>query len=295
MRRFLKKMVAACVCLSGLPFLIREWMCRDRVGILLYHAPRRAVFARHVAYLSRHYTVIPLEVLVSAIRRNDFSELPPKSVVITFDDGHSSNFELLGLFKEYQVRPTFYVCTQIIGTHRHFWFKGHVESKVEKERLKRLSDGERLACLKSTVGFEPEKVYRERQALNMAEIREMVSQVDFQPHTQFHSILPRCTENVCKREILESKSDLERFLGRECSHFSYPNGDYTAREIEIVKAGGFRSARTTEIGWNTLDTPLYELKCIPISDDAGLSVFQSELTTIPQRLGSWVSSLLWLR
>ena len=293
MRNFLKNMIAIFVCLSGMPFLIREWVCWNRVAILLYHDPKPAVFAKHLAHLSHRYTVISLDTLVAAIHRKDFSEIPPKSVVITIDDGHAGNIELLPLFKKYHIRPTLYVCTQIIDTHRRFWFKIDGQSKAEKEKLKRLSNVERLASLKGTVDFEPEKVYSDRQALNMVEMKEMMEGVDFQPHTQFHPILPRCTEVECKQEILESKVDLEKFLGVECSHFSYPNGDYTEREIEIVKAGGFRSARTTDIRWNTLDTPPYQLKAIPITDDAGLTLFRAELTTIPQRLGRWVNSLFW--
>ena len=293
MRNFLKNVIAIFVCLSGMLLLIREWVCRNRVTILLYHDPKPTVFAKHIAYLSRHYTVISLDILVAAIHRKDFSEIAPKSIVITMDDGHVDNIKLLPLFKQYLIHPTLYVCTQIIDTHRHFWFKIDGQSKAEKERLKRLSNAERLAHLKDMVDFEPEKVYSDRQTLNMAEMKEMMESVDFQPHTQFHPILPRCTEVECKQEILGSKVDLEKLLGIECSHFSYPNGDYTEREIEIVKAGGFRSARTTDIGWNTLDTPPYQLKAIPITDDAGLTLFRAELTTIPQRLGRWVNSLFW--
>ena len=295
MRSFLKNVVAFVIRLSGLSFLIREWIRRNQVAVLLYHDPKPTVFAKHIAYLSRHYVLISLDTLVAAIHRNDFSEIPSKSVVVTLDDGHVGNFELLPIFKRYQIRPTLYVCTRIINTHRHFWFKVDGQSKAEKETLKRLPNTERLARLKSTADFEPEKVYPDRQALNMSEIREMAAHVDFQPHTQFHSILPHCTETECQQEILESKTDLEGLLGVECLHFSYPNGDYTEREVEIVKAGGFRSARTTEIGWNTLDTPPYQLKTIPVTDTAGLTLFRAELTTIPQRISRWVTSLLWQR
>ena len=291
MRNFLKNIVAFVICLLGIPFLIREWICRNRFAILMYHDPKPTTFAKHIAYLSRYYTVISLDTLVSAIQRKDFSQIPSKSVVITIDDGHAGNFELLPIFKRYRIRPTLYVCTQIVNTHRHFWFEIDGQSKAEKEMLKRLSNVERLAHLKRTAGFEPEKTYPDRQALNIAEMKEMGSSIDFQPHTRFHSILPHCTEIECKQEIIESKTDLESLLGVECLHFSYPNGDYTEREMEIVKAGGFRSARTTEIGWNTLDTSPYRLKAIPITDDAGLMRFRAELTTIPQRLSRWVTSL----
>ncbi len=283
--------MAIFISLSGMPFLIREWIGRHRVAILLYHDPKPAIFAKQIAYLSRHYTMIPLDTLVSALHRKDFSQVPPKSVVITIDDGHVGNAALLPIFKQYHIRPTLYVCTQIVDTHRHFWFKIEGHSKAEKERLKRLPNAERLACLKKTTDFEPEKPYPDRQALNITEMQAMAESVDFQPHTQFHPVLPCCTETECRREVLESKTDLEVLLGIECSHFGYPNGDYTQREVEIVKSGGFRSARTTDIGWNTAETPLYQLKAIPITDDAGLILFRAELTTIPQRLSRWVNFL----
>ena len=292
MRDFLKDMVATLICVSGIHILIRELICRNRVAILMYHDAKPEVFAKHLAYLSRHWTVISLDVLVDAIYQKDFSRIPAKSVIITIDDGHAGNIELLHLFKQNGIRPTLFVCTQIINTYRHFWFKVQGQSTAEKERLKRLPNAERLAYLKRTTDFEPEKVYPDRQALNSVEMKEMSENVDFQPHTQFHPILPHCTETECRQEILGSKTDLEALLGIECSHFSYPNGDYTEREIEIVKTAGFRSARTTDIGWNTLKTAPYQLKTIPIADDAGLALFRAQLTTIPQRINKWRRALL---
>ncbi len=290
---FVKSAVSIVICGLGIPWLIREWVCRNRIAILLYHDVQPNVFAKHIAYLSRHYAIISLGTLVSAIYNKDFSEIPPKSVVVTIDDGHAGNVALLPIIKQYRICPTIYVCTQIINTHRHFWFKISEQVKKEKERLKKLPNIERLTRLKQEVDFEPEKEYQDRQALNIAEMKEMMQDVDFQPHTQFHPILPQCTETECKQEVLGSKADLEKFLGVECFHFSYPNGDYTEREIEIVKAGGFRSARTTDLGWNGINTSPYKLKAISISDDAGLIRFRAELTTIPQRIGKWVNFLLW--
>lgn len=288
---FAKTALSTFICLLGIPLLIRELICRNRVAILLYHDVQPKVFARHIAHLSRHYKIISLGTLVSAIYNKDFSEIPLKSVVVTIDDGHVGNFDLLSIIRQYHIRPTIYVCTQIINTHRHFWFR--IPERSKKERLKKLPNVERLTRLKQEADFEPEREYQDRQALNIDEIKEMMQDVDFQPHTQFHPILPHCTETECKQEVLGSKADLEKILGVECLHFSYPNGDYTEREIEIVKATGFRSARTTDIGWNNIETSPYKLKAIPISDDAGLIHFRAELTTIPQRLGKWVNFLLW--
>ena len=101
MRSFLKNAVATLICLSGMPILIREWVCRKRVAILMYHDPKPTVFEKHIAYLSRRWTVISLDTLAAAIHRKDFSQIPPKSVVITIDDGHAGNIALLPIFKQH--------------------------------------------------------------------------------------------------------------------------------------------------------------------------------------------------
>lgn len=289
----IKNTVSTVICIFGIPLLVRELIARNKVAVLLYHDISPDVFTKHITYLSRHYKIITLDTLVLAIHNKDFSQIAPKSVVITIDDGHAGNIKLLPIIKQYRICPTIYLCTQIIDTHRHFWFRIPNQSKREKERLKRVPNAKRLTHLKDLANFDPEKEYQDRQALNIDEMREMVECVDFQPHTQFHPILPNCNDIESNKEIHGSKADLEELLGKACLHFSYPNGDYSERELEIVKACGFRSARTSDIGWNTSDTSPYQLKAIPISDDAGLIRFRAEMTTIPQRFGKWVNSLLW--
>ncbi len=290
---FIKNAISAVIFLFGIPFFVREWFYRNKTAILLYHDVQPDVFTKHVSYLLCHYKIISLDLLVSAIHNKDLSEIPPKSVVITIDDGHAGNIALLPIIMQYDISPTIYVCTQIINTHRHFWFRIPTLSKKKKEHLKRLPNAERLTHLSQTSNFEPEKEYEDRQALSLNEMKQMMHYVDFQPHTQFHPILPNCTETECKQEILGSKIDLEKHLSIECHHFSYPNGNYTEREIEFVKAAGFRSARTVDIGWNRSDTSPYQMKTIPISDDAGLIRFRAELTGIPQQIGKWVNTILW--
>ncbi|MYF99312.1 polysaccharide deacetylase family protein [Candidatus Poribacteria bacterium] len=290
---FIKNAISAVVLLFGIPFLIREWFCKNKVAVLLYHDVQPDIFAKHIDYLSRHYNIISLDLLVTSVHNKDFSDIPPKSVVITVDDGHAGNIALLSIIMQYDIFPTIYVCTQIINTHRHFWFRIPILSKKEKEHLKRLPNAERLRHLRQTSNYKPEKEYEDRQALSLNEMKQMMHYVDFQPHTQFHPILPNCTKTECNQEIRDSKVDLEGLLDIKCYHFSYPNGDYTEREIEFVKAAGYRSARTVDIGWNRNNTSPYKLRAIPISDDAGLIRFRAELTGIPQRIGKWVNSLLW--
>lgn len=290
---FIKNAISAVILLFGVPFLIREWFCKNKVAVLLYHDVQPEIFTKHIDYLFRHFNIISLDLLVTAIHNKDLSEIPPKSVVITIDDGYAGNIALLPIIMQYDISPTIYVCTQIINTNRHFWFRIPTLSKREKERLKKIPNSERLKYLLQTSNFEPESDYQDRHALSINEMKQMIHNVDFQPHTQFHPILPQCTKSECKQEILGSKTDLEKLMNIECYHFSFPNGDYTEREIEFVKTAGYSSARTVDIGWNKSDTSPYKLKAIPISDDAGPIRFRAELTGIPQQIVKWGNALLW--
>ena len=282
MHTLIKQIFALIIRFSGIPLLIREVLCRNRVTIAMYHNPNPGVFARHLKFLSRHYNFLPLERLVSAIRSGDWSHILPKSLVITLDDGHLGNYELLPLFRVYNIVPTIYLCTQIINTNRHLWFRadgirgGHL--KKYRESLKKLPNQQRLARLKKEYDFEPQKPFSERHTLNRDELTEMASDVDFQVHSRFHPILTACTDTECEQEIRGSKQDLERLLNITPTHFCYPNGDYTERESGIVKQAGYKSARTSDCGWNDHATHPYRLKAMDISDDACISQLVAQMS-----------------
>jgi hypothetical protein len=71
-------------------------------------------------------------------------------------------------------------------------------------------------------------------------------------HTVDHPILANAPPDEAWREILESKSDLERSLGSAVTLFAYPNGrpgkDYTADHVRMVREAGFAVAVSTAPG-----------------------------------------------
>lgn len=251
-KKFLLKMareiIAFIVKCSGIPFFIREIYARNKVGILLYHSPSPDVLDKHLDYLSKRYRFISLDTLVDAIYSKDWSNIPEKALVITLDDGRKGNFKLLEIFKKYHVKPTIYLCTQLVGNNRHF-----------------------------QEGFSSEQ---NEQFLNDDELAGMNDFVDFQSHTQSHLKLPVCPFGQCEREIRESKIEVEIITGNTCIHFAYPSGYYTKREIDFVKKAGYRSSRTIDVGWNTEDTDPYKLRILGISDDAPLNWLVAQMSGI---------------
>jgi len=274
----MRQLLALLVRFSGLPFLIREIICRKRATIIVYHDPLPKVFEAHLAYLVDHFNIIPLEQLVGAIEEDNWQEIPPKSLVITFDDGHRGNFALLDIIKRYKVPITIYVCAGIVDTKHHYWFLDFAD---QAQQLKLLANKDRLNRLASVNGYHPEKEFIKRQALSKAEMLDMKRQgVDFQSHTLLHPILTTCTDEECWLEVAESKRVLEDLLEASIAHFAYPNGDYSTREVAYLQEADYRSARATDVGWNGPSTNIYALRSMVISDDATLNEMIAQLSGI---------------
>lgn len=248
---------------SGVAWLWREIIQRGKVTFLLFHDMDPEDAQRNFNYLTKHYHVISLKEFVDAVR--DQSALPPKAVVITFDDGHVSNFQLLPIIKELHVPVTVFLCSSIVGTQRHFWFRHSEMVKHEVEPLKQLTNDKRLQMLQ-TLGFAQDKVFDDRQALSSKEIDEMKPVADFQSHTCFHPILPQCDDTTAKEEIVSSKLQLESLFGLDIYALSYPNGDYSDRDIELAKEAGYQCGITVDSGYNSLSSDMFRLKRFSVND-----------------------------
>jgi peptidoglycan/xylan/chitin deacetylase (PgdA/CDA1 family) len=271
----ISSIISALVRWSGLATMIRFTIARNRVSILVYHDPAPDVFERHLRFLVKRYNVIALNELVARLGTKEWDELPPRALVITFDDGHRGNAKLLALFRRYGVRPTIYVCSQIVGTKRHYWF---LESK-NPEPLKGLPNGERLAVLQGA-GFSVTKEYPQAQALSVQEMGRLSEAVDFGAHTRFHPVLTTCTEAECATEIESAKTEIEAVTGASCADFSFPNGDYGGLEVALVRHARYRSARTIDLGWNNKRTDPFRLKVLGTEDDASINRLAADLTGI---------------
>jgi glycosyltransferase involved in cell wall biosynthesis/peptidoglycan/xylan/chitin deacetylase (PgdA/CDA1 family) len=252
-----------------------------KAGILLYHNPTPSTLSRHLEYLAQRHTFVTYDAVASAVATGDWSELPSRSLAVVLDDGHAGNVELLPTFRRFGIRPTIFICTAIVGTHRKFWFTVEGLPGNERFRLMSVPDHERLEALKQR-GFTPEREYDgPPQALSLEEMTRLLPDVSFEAHTRSHPILTMCTDDQAAAEIKESKLDVERITGRACTAFAYPNGRYGEREVELVRAAGLTSARTIETGWNTPDTDPFRLRILGMPDDASLDVVAAQATGLP--------------
>ncbi len=117
---FAANLISAVVRYSGLPLLVRKTLARNKATVLLYHDPKAETLDKHLAYLSKSYQFVSLSQIVDAIHSQDWSQVPPNALAITVDDGHRGNSELGEVCRKWDGRPMIDLCSQIVGTLRHF-------------------------------------------------------------------------------------------------------------------------------------------------------------------------------
>ena len=252
--------------------VFRKLYARGKVTIVQYHDPKPEVFRRHMDAFSRKYSFIDIETLAKAIESKDFSGLPPRSMLVTLDDGYKTNADLLEIIRDYQIPVVIYAVAGLVNTNRHFWFKTPSCSQPEIRKLKNCQDRERRAILKQR-GHYDEGEYGERQALSSVEIRKLlaIDSIVIGSHTISHPRLTMCNDEVGLRECVESRKVLEDITQRPVLHFAYPDGESDERAHAWVRSAGYRTARAAKFGWITADSNVLELPCVAISDDAGVN------------------------
>lgn len=267
-KNHLKGSAALCAILrmTFIPLFFREVIQRHRVTIILYHRIGYDTAKRHLDALKARYNIISLKDYIDARETSSTARLPKKSMIITLDDGHCSNSSLLQLFKAYDIKPTIFLCSGIVGTNRHFWFL-EINANLG-ERLKLVSQEERLDELRK-IGYTDQKEFGDRQALSSSELSELKGIFDFQSHTVTHPCLTKCTDQKAWEEISESKSGLEKMLDSPITVISYPNGDYSEREVKMAKDAGYRCGITVDLGFNDDGTDLFTLRRICMKDGGG--------------------------
>jgi len=97
--------------------------------------------------------------------------------------------------------------------------------------------------------------------------------VTFGGHTVSHRRLDCSSEEDVTRELRVSKESIQKWTGTPCVDFCYPNSNYDDVSIRLVDESGYRSAVTTDFGFNSVGDNLLAIKRLNVSTD----VSQSEL------------------
>ncbi len=79
-----------------------------------------------------------------------------------------------------------------------------------------------------------------------AALRELDTQFELASHTAEHRFLAYLDRTAAWRQIRDGKAALEDQLGHAVQGFCYPGGKYRREHVALVRAAGFRYARSTQ-------------------------------------------------
>jgi len=293
---------------------LRAWTGRGRIHMLAYHGVGEGPFLLNLflstkkfeaqmAFLKKHYEVLPLRAAVDLLREG---RRPPEDVVVvTLDDDYKEGYtNVFPVAKKFGLPMTFYVTSDhitrgrpsfvyavILAVHHtkatsldvmdyglgHFDFTkpGHKERAVatldayEKEHAHKSRDV-LLRSVAQRLGFMLEDPLFQNRVLTWDEVREMQKHdITFGAHTVTHPMLRGMPLSEAEWEIRESKAEIERRTGQKVTSFAYPYG--TRREvdeaaIDIARRSGFASAVTLE-GRKDDQKDMYKLDRLMVGDE----------------------------
>lgn len=131
--------------------------------------------------------------------------------------------------------------------------------------------------------------YRENPALsrrflilNLPELHQLAEAgMGIGAHTLSHPMLSQATVEDARKEIVESKHNLEDALAQEVWALAYPFGDsssVTSRELQTAERAGFKSAFLNTNGSIGPQTPKFALPRVPITAPMNLSEFEAHIS-----------------
>ncbi|HWC57925.1 MAG TPA: polysaccharide deacetylase family protein [Candidatus Paceibacterota bacterium] len=120
------------------------------------------------------------------------------------------------------------------------WDDGHVLDQKLASLLRRYA-------LSGTFYISPEdKELSPNERLTPEQVAKLSEDFEIGAHTMTHPRLSQVSDEVAKKEIVESKRVLERWIGKSVTSFCYPGGEYRPKHIAMVREAGFTLARTVK-------------------------------------------------
>ncbi len=242
--------------------------------------------------LAATFNVLSLRDAVQALARG---QLPPRALVITFDDGYADNADIaLPILQRHGLQATFFVASGFLDGGR-MWNDTVIESlrrtRVERVALPELglddvvlrSHSERRAAIDKALSVIKYRTLSQREddlrvlrtaldepalpddlMMTTQQLRRLhLAGMEIGGHTVHHPILRTLPDDVAEREIREGRARLESLIDAPVTSFAYPNGgpdrDYDLRHVAMVKASGFSAAVSTARGVVTTQADRHQL------------------------------------
>jgi peptidoglycan/xylan/chitin deacetylase (PgdA/CDA1 family) len=208
----------------------------------------QAMFEQQMRFLKeKGYRVISMDQLFDFL---DFkNSIPPKSVVITIDDGWSSAYEIaFPILKKYGYPATLFVYTNMINK---------TPKALSWNQLREMA----------SQGIDVQCHTRSHRNLTLREKGESFKEY---------------FENLAK-ELSGCKQTIKEEMNLDVKYLAYPYGETNPLVIELAKKIGYRGALTTKRGGNPFFIHDYRINRSVVYGDFPLSQFEKNLTIFQEQ------------
>ena len=205
-------------------------------------------FEEQMKYLKRKgYETVTFKDLLNNRYKQRFDK-DKKWIMLTFDDGYKDNYEnAFPILKKYQFKGIIYV---LDGIEYNKW---DVDNPGNPEKRFTL--------------------------MNQDELLEMQNYgIEFGGHTSTHPRLAELSTEQVKSEIINSKSNIEKIVGRELLSFAYPYGSLNEEVKRIPQEAGYKFAVATDSGSIVFSDDLFEIRRIGIFPTNNLFNFKRKVS-----------------
>ena len=269
-------------------------------------------FAEQMQYLSENCHVVSPPELLYAL--DNCRPLPPRSVMITFDDGYHDFMDLAWpVLQKYQLPVILFVPTDYVTDHSQiFWwdrlFRAFMRTSCTelplppigywrwqnqtqrdeamaavKRQLKHMTHEQAMTVLDALVEALKVDTGGHSMMLSWQEVRQMSeSGLYVGAHTASHPILSRVPREIARGEIVRSQQMVKSEIGHSWPIFCYPVGhqpDLRPDIVAVLEQEGFRAAVTMIEGHNIVGrTHPLRLRRVAVAPHLSLTEFRLVLT-----------------
>lgn len=205
-------------------------------------------FEEQMKYLKKKgYETVTFKDLLNNRYKQRFDK-DKKWIMLTFDDGYKDNYEnAFPILKKYQFKGIIYV---LDGIEYNKW---DVDNPGNPEKRFTL--------------------------MNQDELLEMQNYgIEFGGHTSTHPRLAELSTEQVKSEIINSKSNIEKIIGKELLSFAYPYGNLNEEVKRIPQEAGYKFAVATDSGSIVFSDDLFEIRRIGIFPTNNLFNFKRKVS-----------------
>jgi len=233
-----------------------------------------AKFEKHLKYMLANFDVVSLEEAMNRINSED-RKSEKQTITLSFDDGYLNNLTvLLPILEKFNVPATIYVLGHVANkefeniktvwsNYIDFLYQNNeieelhqlLKVDVEKQKLdyyynhvKKYSSEEMKELLvsfsNSAIVNEKMKSFSEESYMLMSanQVKELSESplITIGSHAYWHCNLAEQNLETQRKEMTNSKNDLESLINKEVQSFSFPDGSYTRSSIGLANEIGYK-------------------------------------------------------